>query len=107
MSKKYNIDDIYSTKNQIKITIDQTGTKAMIRFKDEEKATLRQGFRVRADGETLKMGDYNESEKDCLMDALKRERYAHLAYRQMYFDLIDKLNSIGLVLTSGDESNDE
>ena len=29
MSKKYNINDIYTTKNQIKITIDQTGSKAM------------------------------------------------------------------------------
>ena len=79
----------------------------MVRFKDEEKATMRQGFRIRADGETIKYGDYIETKEDCFVDALKRERYAHLAYKEMYFELIGKLNSIGLVLTSGDESDDE
>jgi len=100
--KKYNIDKIYTNDNKIKITIDQTGSKAMIRLKDENKATLRQGFRVRADDNTIIMGDWRESREDLLIRALKREVYAKLAYKEAYYDLLQKLSSIGFILKSDD-----
>lgn len=95
--KKYDINSIYTTNNNIKITVTQSGSKAMIREKNQDKATLRQGFRVMADNDTLICGDWNMSERDLLLDALRYERYSNLAYKELYFDLIEKLASIGLV----------
>lgn len=100
---KYNKDHIYSTSNTLEVTVSQTGSKAMIRESGEDKATMRQGYRVMVDGETIGMGDWRKSERDLLLDVIKRERYAHLAYKELYYDLLSKLASIGLVLRSEEE----
>lgn len=92
---KYNINNTYTTKNDLVVSVSQTGSKSMIRMKGEDKATLRQGYRVIVSGETISMGDWNESEQDVLFRAIKRERYAHLAYKEAYYDLLEKLASIG------------
>jgi hypothetical protein len=93
--KKYNKDYIYTTKNTIKITVNQTGTKSMIREQGQDKATMRQGFIVIADNECINMGDWNETENQLLLDTIKQERYAHLAYKEAYYDLLQQLESIG------------
>lgn len=103
---KYNKDHIYSTSNTLKVTVSQTGPKTMIREKGEDKATMRQGYRVMVDGDCRAMGDWNESKEEVMMKAIKYERYAHLAYRELYYDLLSKLASIGLVQVSEDESDD-
>lgn len=102
---KYNINYIFSTNNKLVVSVNQTGSKAMIQEKGQDKATLRQGYRVVVSGETVAMGDWNESEQDVLFSAIKRERYAHLAYREAYYDLLQKLASIGFsqIETEDDE----
>lgn len=97
MTLKYDINGIYSTKNNLEVKVNQTGSRAMIRSKDEDKATPRQGFRVVVSGETVSCGAWNQSEHDLLLEVIKTERYAHLAYKEAYYDLLQKLASIGLV----------
>ena len=108
---KYNKDHIYSTKNTVKVTTSQTGSKAMIREKGQSEATLRQGFRVSVEFEgehdTVVFGEWNETEKDVILEAVKREYYKAKAYQELYHDLLQKLNSIGLVLASEIEENDD
>lgn len=101
---KYDINNIYGTNNTLEVTVNQTGSKAMIREQGEEKATIRQGYRVMVSGETVGYGEWNKSERDLLLDVIKRERYAHLAYKELYYDLLRKLASIGLVQASEDEA---
>lgn len=100
---KYNKDHIYSTSNTLEVKVSQTGSKASVKYKGETEYTIRQGYRVMVDGETVGMGDYSKSEHDLLLDVIKRERYAHLAYRELYYDLLKKLASIGLVQVSEKE----
>lgn len=104
---KYNKDHIYSTGNTLKVTVSQTGSKAMIREQGQDKATLRQGYRVQVDGETIAIGDWHESEQDVMLKAIRYESYAHLAYRELYNDLLNRLASIGLIQTSEDEELDD
>lgn len=104
---KYNVNSIYSTSNMIKITVNQTGSKAMIRAKDQDKATMHQGFRVMADADTIGYGEWNTSERDLLLEVIKRERYARLAYTELYNDLIRRLNSIGLIQVPEEDNDDE
>ncbi len=99
---KYKIDNIYSTANTLKVTVNQTGNKAMIREKGEDKASMRQGYRVVVEGETVGFGNWDVSERDLLLDVIKRERYAHLAYKELYYDLIAKLASIGFIKPEDD-----
>ena len=103
---KYNINSIHSTSNDLKVTVNKTGSKAMIRERGEEKATLRQGYRVIVGGETVGYGSWDKSERDLLLDVIKTERYAHLAYRERYYDLIQKLASIGFVIPTDELVND-
>lgn len=103
---KYNKDNIYSTGNTLEVTVNQTGSKAMIREAGQEKATMRQGFRVIVSGETVGMGAWDKSERDLLLDVIKRERYAHLAYKELYYTLIGKLASIGFVMRSEEDESD-
>jgi len=103
----YNIDDIYSTSNTLKVTISQTGSRAMVREQGQTKATPKQGYRVIVNGDTVGYGDYNQSERDLLLEVIKKERYAHLAYKQAYNDLLGKLASIGLVVANGDDDLDD
>lgn len=106
---KYNKDSIYSTAystaNNLEITVSQTGSKAMIREQGQDKAIMRQGYRVLASGECICMGEWHEKEKDVLLKAIKYERYAHLAYRELYHDLINKLASIGLVIKENENDD--
>jgi len=108
---KYNKDYIYSTKNTVKITTNQTGSKAMIREEGQNKSTLRQGYRVVAEfegeKETLVMGEWNMDERACLLHAVKREYYAKQAYKEAYYDLLTKLRSIGLIHESEIEDYDD
>lgn len=108
---KYNKDHIWTTKNTVKITTSQNGSKAMIREAGEEKATLRQGFRVIAEYEgkqdSIIVGEWNMDERACLLEAVKREYYAKQAYKELYYDLLQKLNSIGFVHKSEIEDFDE
>lgn len=104
---KYNIDHIYSTNNTFKVTIDDKGDKAMIREKGQNEATLRQGYRVLIDGKVASLGHWNKSKDETLCEVIKREHYAHLAYRELYYDLLTKLDSIGLVLKSDSEEYDD
>lgn len=106
---KYNKNDIYTTNNKLEVTVSQTGNVAMIREHGEDKATKRQGYRVVVDGETVGFGSWDKSERDLLLDVIKRERYAHLAYKELYYDLLRKLGSIGLVYRSevDDEESDD
>lgn len=103
---KYNKDHIYTTANTLEVTVSQTGSKAMIKLKGETEYTMRQGYRVTVDGDTRAMGDWNETKEEVMMKAIKYERYAHLAYKELYYDLLRKLASIGLVKASEDESDD-
>lgn len=100
---KYDINGIYSTKNDLEVKINQTGSRAMIREKGQEKATPRQGFRVICGGETVGYGDWNQTEHDLLCEVIKKERYAHLAYKEAYYDLLQKLASIGFVQREEEE----
>lgn len=102
---KYNKDHIFSTANKLVVTIDQTGTKAWIREQGQSEATLRQGYRVRVDGETIATGDWHQSEYEVLLETIKRERYAHLAYKELYYDLVNKLASIGFYEADEDDDN--
>lgn len=104
-TKKYDIDAIYSTRNQIKITTEQSGSKAMIREKGQDKATIRQGFRVFADDECIKMGQWDKSERDLLLDTIKTEYYAKQAYKEAYYDLLQKIRSIGFVPEEENEND--
>ena len=108
---KYDINHVYDSKNTVKVTTSQTGSKAMIREKGEENATLRQGFRVSVEFEgekdTVWCGDWQENEIDSLKNAVKYEYYKAKAYRELYFDLVQKLNSIGLVFKSEAEDFDD
>lgn len=108
---KYDKDAIYSTRNTVKITTAQTGSKAMIQEKGQDQATMRQGFRVIAEyegeKETLVMGEWNMDERTCLLEAVKREYYAKQAYKELYYDLLHKLNSIGFVQASEIEDYDD
>lgn len=72
----------------------------------KKKATLRQGYRVCADNETLVYGNFDETENEVLVKAIKYERYAHLAYKAMYYELVSKLNSVGLILVTDLEDYD-
>jgi hypothetical protein len=103
---KYNKDDIYSTANTIKISVTQTGSTAIIKEKHETEFTKRQGYRVMADNETIGFGPWDMSRDDLLLETLKKERYAHLAYKELYYDLLKKLGSIGLVLASEEEQDE-
>jgi hypothetical protein len=67
----------------------------MILEKGKNRAQAMQGFRVSVSGETIVCGEYNSSEVDVLLKAVKYERYAHLTYKEAYFDIIKKLASIG------------
>jgi hypothetical protein len=100
MTLKYNKDSIYSTANTLEVTVNQTGSKAMIREQGQDEATMRQGYRVVVSGETVGYGEWSQSERDLLLEVIKEERYAHLAYRELYYDMLNKLASIGLVQTS-------
>jgi hypothetical protein len=102
---KYDINAIFSTKNNLEVVINQTGSFAMIRKKGEEKATRRQGFRVLVDGETVGYGGWEQSEHELMCDVIKRERYAHLAYKEAYYDLLNKLSSIGFVRREEEEDD--
>ena len=78
---KYNLDSVYSTNNKLEVVVSQTGSKSMIREKHQDEFTMRQGYRVVVSGETVGFGDWNTSETDLLKDVIKRQRYAHLAYK--------------------------
>lgn len=108
---KYDIDYVYSTKNTVNVTTSQTGSKAMILEKGKDIATLKQGFRVSIEFEgkhdTICCGKWNESEKDVLLKAVKYEYYKAKAYQELYYNLVQKLNSIGLVFASEIEELDE
>lgn len=108
MSKlKYNKDHTYSTSNTLEVIVSQTGSKAMIREQGQDKATMRQGYRVVVDGDTRAMGNWNESKEEILLNAIKYERYAHLAYKELYYDLLNRLASIGLVQASEEDELDD
>lgn len=108
---KYDKDAIYSTRNTVKITTAQTGSKARIREKGQDEATIRQGYRVIAEyegeKEILVMGEWNMDERACLLEAVKREYYAKQAYKELYYDLLQKLNSIGLIHKSEIDDYDD
>jgi hypothetical protein len=103
---KYDINAIYSTKNDLEIKINQTGKKATIRDKGQENATSRQGFRVICGDETIGYGDWNQTEHDLLCETIKTERYAHLAYKEAYYDLLQKLSSIGFIQKNDDDGEE-
>lgn len=107
-SMKYDINKMYTIDgySKLKVSISQTGSKAMIREKGEDEATLRQGYRIVIEGETIGYGNHNQSEHDLLVETLKQERYSHLAYKEAYNDLLRKLASIGLVQVSESELDD-
>jgi hypothetical protein len=77
----------------------------MIQSAGEDKGTMRQGYRVVVSGETVGYGECNTSKEELLLTTIKRERYAHLAYRELYYDLLHKLASIGLVMKEEDEDD--
>ena len=104
---KYDINAIFSTKNNLEVKINQTGSFAMIKKKGEDKATKRQGFRVLAGGETVGYGGWDESEHELMCRVIKRERYAHLAYKEAYYDLLSKLESIGFTQKIANEDDRE
>lgn len=104
---KYDINAIFSVKNDLEVKINQTGSFAMIRKKGEEKATRRQGYRVLVGGETVGYGGWDQSEHELMCQVIKRERYAHLAYKEAYYDLLKKLASIGFIQESECECDDE
>lgn len=108
---KYDIKDIFSTKNNLKVKINQTGSIAMIREKGQDKFTKRQGYRILIGSdeekyETVGYGAWNESEHDLMCEVIKRERYAHLAYKEAYYDLLQKLASIGFIQKQDEEDED-
>lgn len=104
---KYDKDSIYSTNNKLKITINQSGSKVMVREKGEIEFKERRGFRVFADNECISCTSWDVNEKDTLLDTIKRERYAHLAYKELYYDLLQKLRSIGFIQESEIEEIDD
>jgi hypothetical protein len=101
---KYDIDKIYSTGNKLEVIVNQTGSTAMIREKGQDEVTRRQGYRVVVNGDTRAIGRWNESREEVLLKAIKYESYAHLAYKELYYDLIQKLASIGF--TTKEDSDD-
>lgn len=108
MSKlKYNIDHIYSTSNKLEVTVSQTGVKLRIREQGQDNAAIRRGYRVVVSGETISYGDWNKSERDLLLETIKREKYAHEAYKELYYDLLKRLASIGLIQARDEDQLDD
>lgn len=92
---KYNIKDTFTTRNTLVVKVDQKGSKAMIRERGQDCAKLKQGYRVMVSDECIVLGSYDSTETSVLLEAVKRERYAHIAYKEAYYDLIQKFASIG------------
>jgi hypothetical protein len=101
---KYNVDHTYSTSNTLEVTVSQTGSTAMVRERGQDVATKRTGYRVVANGETIGYGSWNQTERELLIETIKTERYARLAYEELYRDLLSRLASIGLVERSNEDN---